>query len=72
MLRDKLEKVAIPKMEKRFQWIVQLIQIDREWQKVNDDYSLRKMIEVMRIGTEDRLIKKEAHPYERFILSLLM
>ena len=44
LLRDKREKAATPRMESWDQWIVRLFQIDSEWPKVNDDYSLGKKV----------------------------
>ena len=34
--------------------------MDREGPKENDDYNLRKRFEVMRTGTEDRLMRKRS------------
>ena len=57
-IQDERENSAAPRLNKRDQWIVQLIQIDRKIPKFNVTCNFTKMIEVMNIGMEDRFMRK--------------
>lgn len=58
LLQDMSKNVAIPRIEKRDQWIARLKYSERT--KLNDDWNSKKRFEVLLIGTEDRLKGKRS------------
>ena len=58
LLQSKNDNVVIPRKEKRAQWIAQLLKIEKEGPKTSDDYNMKKRFEILRVGDDDRLIRK--------------
>ena len=50
LLQSKNDNVVIPRKEKRAQWIAQLRKIENEGPKTSDDYNMKKIFEILRVG----------------------
>ena len=57
-MQSKNDNVVIPRKEIPAQWIAQLLKIEKEGPKISDDYNMKKRFEILRVGDDDRLIRK--------------
>ena len=71
VLKTKHDNMVIPTKEKRNQMTQQLMEIDSNGTKTVDDRNLKKRFEIMRVGDEQRLIRKRKVDTEfRFIVCM--
>ena len=58
ILQGKNSNAVLPRKEKRDEWINRLLEVENDGPKHGDDYNLKRRYEVLKVGNENRLIRK--------------